>query len=657
MDKEIINNIKTLALDMIDQANSGHPGIVLSAAPIIYTVYAKHLNINVNYPNWINRDRFVMSAGHGSALLYATLYMAGYDISMDDLKNFRRIGYKTPGHPEYDLTPGVDISTGPLGSGIASAVGMALASKKMYSDYLFPKKSKLGKEKSLIDYKVYVLCGDGDLMEGVSYEALSLAGTLNLNNLIVLYDSNDMTLDGETKDVFNDDIPKRFESIGFNVEVVNDSDSLFSIDKAISKAKLSDKPTLIQIKTILGKDSFNENTNLVHGNPLEKADISAIKHKYGINDIPFFVSDEYCSSFRKMIYDRSKLKYDEWNNNYKDYLENILEGDQSKFQMFNDDFSIDLSNLSFETDLKEATRITNGRIMNEIAKIIPNFIGGSADLASSTKTILKDFNYITADNFSGSNIHFGVREHAMGSILNGLALSNYRPFGSTFLAFADYLKPAIRMSALMNLPVTYIFSHDSINIGPDGPTHQPIEQLAMLRSIPNLNVFRPCDAHELVGTWQYIINNKKPSVIVLSRHDVDLLKTTASEKVNKGGYIVSDCTNIHGIIIATGSEVQTACNIAFELKEKGLNIRVVSMPCREIFLKQNQEYKDIILPKGLRTIVIEAGSKLGWEGFVYNDRYLITLDEFGISGKQDEVLNHMNFNYDQILKKVMELLK
>lgn len=655
MEKLIINNIKTLALDMIDKAGSGHPGIVLSAAPILYTLYAKHLNVNVNNPDWINRDRFIMSAGHGSALLYATLYMAGFDISLDDLKNFRRAGFKTPGHPEYGMTKGVDMSTGPLGQGIASAVGMAIASKKLNQEFMFPKKSKLSRERSLIDYYVYVLCGDGDLMEGVSYEALSLAGTLKLNNLIILYDSNDMSLDGKTEGVFTENTISRFESMGFNVEVVKDGTSVSSIDKAISKAESSDKPTLIQVKTILGKDSLKENTNTVHGTPLDKEDILAIKNKYGINSDEFYVSEEARNSFSKTVFERTKYRYDEWLDNYNEF---VRDNNKEKLNILNNpNYQVDLSHLTFESDLKEATRVTNGKVMNEIKKLVPNLIGGSADLASSTKTELSEYNYINSDDFSGFNIKFGVREHAMGSILNGLALSNYRPFGSTFLVFSDYLKPAIRMSALMNLPVTYIFTHDSINIGADGPTHQPIEQLASLRSIPNLQVFRPSDAHELVGSWEYIINSKKPSALVLSRHEVNLLRDTNAKEVSKGGYVVIDSSNLHGILIATGSDLQTACNIANNLKPKGINLRVVSMPSRELFLKQDINYRQSILPKGYRTIVIESGSKMGWEGFVYDDKYLITVNEFGLSGTKDEVLEKMNFSYDQILERVLKLLK
>ena len=633
MDREIVNNIKTLGIDMIDKAGSGHPGIVLSAAPIIYTLYAKHMNVNVNDPLWENRDRFVLSAGHGSALLYATLYMAGF-LSLDDLKQFRHINSKTPGHPEYGVTNGVDMSTGPLGQGLASAVGMAIAGKQLNKKYEIPKRSKLGKEQSLFDYHVYVLCGDGDLMEGISYEATSLAGSLKLNNLIVLYDSNDMSLDGKTKGVFDDDILDRFKALNWNTILVKDGTLISNIDKAIEEAKKSDKPTLIQIKTILGDGSINENTNKVHGSPLDKDDITKLKLKLKIEPEEFYVDMEAKENFSKQISERSLKKYNLFN-------QLSLELNYTK-----QDNKIDLSHLVFDSNLKESLRVTNGKIMKEIERKLPNFIGGSADLSSSTKTIINN------------NINFGVREHAMGAILNGLALSNYHAFGSTFLVFSDYLKPSMRLSALMNLPVTYIFTHDSINIGQDGPTHQPIEQLISLRSIPNMNVFRPADAKEIVGSWEYIINNKKPSCLVLSRNEVSLNKLTNSKSVMYGGYIVRKENYLHATIISTGSEVELSIKIADYLYETyKLDIRVVSMPNRELFLNQSKEYQESIVPKGYRTIVIEAGSKYGWEGFVYSDKYLITLDKFGCSGTSEEVLNEMDFSYDKILQKVIKLLK
>lgn len=642
MDREIVNNIKSLGIDMIDKAGSGHPGIVLGAASIIYTLYAKHMNVKQDDPLWENRDRFVLSAGHGSALLYATLYMAGFNLTLDDLKQFRHIHSKTPGHPEYGVTEGVDMSTGPLGQGIASAVGMALAGKILNKKYEIPKKSKLGKEQSLFDYNVYVLCGDGDLMEGISYEATSLAGSLKLNNLIVLYDSNNVSLDGKTDNVFDDNIIERFKALNWNTIQVKDGTIISSIDKAIEEAKKSDKPTLIQIKTIIGEGSINEGTNKVHGSPLDKDDITKLKLNLKIEPEEFYVNQEARNNFIKQITERSSKKYELFNKQAKEL----------KYQK--EDIRLDLGNLLFDYNLKESLRVSNGKIMQEIAKKIPNFIGGSADVGSSTKAVLPN----TLENFVGDNINFGVREHAMGAILNGLALNNFYAFGSTFLVFSDYLKPAIRMSALMNLPVTYIFTHDSINIGQDGPTHQPIEQLASLRSIPNLEVFRPADAKEITGCWEYIINNKKPSCLILSRNETSLLDKTDRHSVSYGGYIVRKEENLHAIIISTGSEVELSIKIADTLYEMyKLDVRVVSMPNRELFLKQSKEYQEEILPKGYRIIVIEAGSKQGWEGFVYNDKYLFTLDKFGYSGTKEEVANEMEFSYDQILKKIIKLLK
>lgn len=641
MDREIVSNIKSLGIDMIDMANSGHPGIVLGAANIIYTVYAKHMNVNPNDPLWENRDRFVMSAGHGSALLYATLYMAGFNLTIDDLKQFRHIHSKTPGHPEFGVTEGVDMSTGPLGQGIASAVGMALAGKILNKKYELPKKSKLGKEQSLFDYHVYVLCGDGDLMEGISYEATSLAGSLKLNNLIVLYDSNNVSLDGKTENVFDENVIDRFKALNWNTILVKNN-SISSIDKAIEEAKKSDKPTLIEVKTIIGEGSVNENTNKVHGSPLDKDDITKLKLKLKIDPTEFYVDKEAKDNFSKQISERSNKRYELFHK-----LVNDL-----KYQK--NDNKLDLSDLEFDSNLVESLRVSNGKIMNEIAKRIPNFIGGSADLGSSTKAILGD----SLVDFVGNNINFGVREHAMGAVLNGLALSGFNSFGSTFLVFSDYLKPAMRLSALMNLPVTYIFTHDSINIGQDGPTHQPIEQLISLRSIPNMTVFRPADIKEIIGCWEYIINNKKPSCLVLSRNEVKINNLTNHQLVAYGGYIVRKEKQLHAIIIATGSEVELSIKIADYLYEKyKVDIRVVSMPSRELFLNQPKEYQESILPKGYRTFVIEAGSKYGWESFVYNEKYLITLNNFGYSGTKDEVLNEMEFSYEQIIKKIIDSLK
>ncbi len=662
MENKIISNIKTLGIDMINNAGSGHPGIVLGAAPIIYSIYANHINVNVNDPKWINRDRFIMSAGHGSALLYATLYMAGYNISLDDLKKFRKIGSKTPGHPEYGVTPGVDMSTGPLGQGIASAVGMALASKLLNNKYKFKKNNSFESSRSLIDYRVYVLCGDGDLMEGVSYEAASLAGNLNLDNLIVLYDSNNISLDGDTSNTFTENVLERFKSMGWHTDLVKNGNSVKDIDRAIDKAKRSNKPSLIQVKTVIGKGSVLEGTNKVHGKCLDKEDIDNIKGKLLLPNEPFYVDDSLVSQFRAKISKRSSIKYEIFSRNYNEYVNTYLNGDNSSLKyLFNDEIKVDLFNHDWNLDYeeKEATRVSNGYILNELTKFIPNLVGGSADLSSSTNTYLKDCGDIKDGHYEGKNIWFGVREHAMGSILNGLALSSFRVFGSTFLVFSDYLKPAIRLSALMNLPVTYIFTHDSVNIGQDGPTHQPIEHLSSLRSIPNFDVYRPADKKEIIGCYQSILNNNRPSALVLSRNEVTMLETTNMEETLKGAYIVrKEVSNLHGIIIATGSEVHIAYHIAYELYEhNGIDLRVISMPSMEVFEKQGEEYKNSLIPIGYKTFVIEAGSSSCWYKYVYNENYLITIDKFGTSGTKDEVLEYCNFSYNQIRDRIKKLLK
>ncbi|MDD6387990.1 MAG: transketolase [Bacilli bacterium] len=653
MDNKTISNIKSLGIDMIDQAGSGHPGIVLGAAPLIYTVYARHMNINTVDPTWICRDRFVLSAGHGSAMLYATLYLAGFNISLDDLKNFRRVGYKTPGHPEFGHTPGVDMTTGPLGQGIASAVGMAIGEK------ILENKFKLSDGKPLINYNVYALVGDGDLMEGVSYEACSLAGTLNLDNLIVLYDSNNISLDGDTSNTFTENVIERFNAMGWHTEKVLNGTNVEDIDKAINRSKKSGKPSLIEVKTIIGNGSVNAGKNIVHGKCLSKEDIRSVKRGLDIKDEPFYVDVNNMNKFRNQIVERSARKYELWARNYREFMNNSSEEVIEVFNSFFKPKKIDIINTDFNLDkgIKEATRVTNGKIMTTISKNIHNFIGGSADLSSSTNTYLKDMQDIKDNHYFGKNIWFGVREHSMGSILNGLALSGFKPFGSTFLTFSDYMKPAIRLSALMNLPVNYIFTHDSINIGPDGPTHQPIEQLAMLRSTPNLMVFRPADANELIGCWDVMLNSSGPNALVLSRQDVRTLPSTVPEYVKYGAYPVrKERKQLHGIIIATGTEVFTSLLIAEQLyNEIGLDLRVISMPCQELFLMQQERFKNSLIPGGIKTIVVEAGSSFGWYRFVINEKYLMTIDKFGISGTKGEVENYCDFTFEQIKERIRKL--
>lgn len=661
MDEKIINNIRSLAIDMIDEAESGHPGICLGAAPIIYTIFAKHLNYNPSDPSWIDRDRFIMSAGHGSALLYSTMFMAGYQLEIEDLKKFRQFGSKTPGHPEYGVTQGVEATTGPLGQGIGIATGMALGGKILEEKYIFEKELKFDNDKPLINHHIYVLCSDGDLMEGISYEAASFAGNLNLDNIIILYDSNNISLDGILSYSFTENVLDRFKALGWYTDIVKNGNSVNEIDNAINKAKKSGKPSIIEVKTIIGYGSIWEGTNKSHGNKLESDDITNLKTKWDLPNERFHVDLEAKKDFSNQLIERSAIKYEIWASNYRRYVEEILDNDDSSLKyLFNNQF-INLLDYKwdFSPDLNEGTRVTNAQIINVISEMLPNFIGGSADLSSSTKTYIKNGKDIEDNKYNNKNIWFGVREHLMGSVLNGLSLSKFKPFGSTFLVFSDYMKPAIRMSALMNLPVTYIFTHDSIYVGEDGPTHQPIEQLASLRAIPNLYVYRPCDANELVGCWNSIINSNKPSALSLTRQDVKILTESDMTKVANGAYVVrNEKERLNGIIIATGSEVSLALKVANDLYTNfNKDIRVISMPCMELFLKTPFEYQKSLLPIGHKVIAIEAGSSFGLEKFVYNQSYLITIDKFGTSANAKDVLKYCEFDYETVKEKIKGLLK
>lgn len=651
-EKKIVDTIRCLALDMINEAGSGHSGIVLDAAPILYTLYAKHLKINPEDPKWYNRDHFVLSCGHASALLYATLFISGYDLTLEDLKQFRKIDSKTPGHPEYGVTPGVDMTTGPLGQGFASAVGMAISEEYLRNYYL-------KKNLPFINYYTYTLCSDGDLMEGVSYEAASLAGTLKLSHLIAIYDCNQVTLDGNINMTFTENVMTRFQGMNWNVLVVQDGEDLTSLDHAIEKAKTSiDKPTLIIVQTVIGRYSKNQGTNLAHGMVLDKEEIKTIKTQLGLRDIPFTVSQDTIDLMQGLIHERIEPYY-------KASLETearLTPEDKADLENLTQKNSIILDNnidYSIIATENEALRVTNGKILNQYAKTYPFIMGGSADLSSSTKTYLEDIGDFSPTNRTGKNIWFGVREHAMAAILNGISLSGIRTFASTFMAFSDYMKPAIRLSSIMNLPVTYIFTHDSITIGEDGPTHQPVEQLVSLRSIPNLEVFRPADINELIGTYQYIMNKTNgPSVISLSRNSVNTKNNTSIKDVVKGGYIIKkELKNLSGIIIASGEEVDLALEVANRLEEKGFDLRVVSFISIELFNKQKDEYKQEILPLGTKTFVIEPSSSYSWNQFVYNDKYLITLDKFGKSGSKEEICKQYGFSVDDITTKIENLLK
>ena len=651
-DIKIINQIRALGIDMINEAGTGHPGITLGAAPILYSLYAKHIRINPMNPNYYNRDRFIMSAGHGSALLYATLYMAGFDLEIDDLKSFRKINSKTPGHPELGVTPGVDMTTGPLGQGIATAVGFAMAEAKLREKY--NKHSK-----NLIDFNTYVLCSDGDLMEGVSYEALSLAGLNKLNKLIILYDSNDITLDGSKDLSFKEDIQMRFEAIGFNYIKVLDGEDYSAISKAIEDAKKStDKPTIIEVKTTIGKYSAYEGTNKIHGAKLSEEDTTNIKEKLKVRDITFNVSSDTIEDFQYLINERCQNIEDEFNKK----VENLPEDIKGELQFFmGGDKAIPFKELQYNEpeDSIESPRNTSSKILNSIVKDNPYMLGGSADLFASNKTYIEDGGDYSSKNYLGTNIYFGVREHAMGSILNGLALCGFRVYGSTFLAFSTYLFPAIRMAAMLNLPIIYIFTHDSISLGEDGTTHMPIEQLTQLRAIPNVEVYRPADANEVIGTYKTVLRKSKGvSVICLSKTDLPILENAKANEIQNGAYVLKDSNRkMDGIIISTGEEVHSALEVAKRLEIKGIDVRVVSMPCMEKYLAMNDEYKEEILPVGVRKIVIEAGISMPWNRIVFNDKYLITLDKFGLSGSREDVYKKFGFDVDSLEEKVENLLK
>jgi len=635
-DIKIVNSLKGLSIDMINNAKSGHPGVSLGATNIIYTLYSRHMNVNVNDDKWINRDRFVLSGGHASALLYSMLYFMGF-LTLDDLKGFRCINSKTPGHPEI-TTPGVDMSTGLLGEGISNAVGFAIA-ERYYNNTIT--------NKDMINYYTYVMCGDGDLMEGVSYEALSLAGTLNLNKLIILYDSNSVTLDGSTDITFNEDIHLRFKSIGFNY--IKTNNNIDDIDNAIKEAKNSNKPTLIEVKTIIGEGSLLEGTNKIHGGILTEEDTYQLKEKLNLSTIPFDIDINLVSEFRDKIKERMHSKYENWKNIF------YTSSDLVKFSN-----SIDLLSLvnPFYEKMDESMRDTNGKIMNVIGSNLYTFIGGAADTSLSTKTKILSSKMFSRNDYSGKNIYYGVREHAMAGISNGLASAGLLPFASTFLVFSDHMKPSIRMSALMDLPVTYVFTHDSITIGSDGATHEPVEQLDSLRSIPNFRVFRPADAREILGSWNEILNNPKPSAIVLSRNNTPLLKNSDAKSVSKGAYIVKkENGRLSAIIIASGEEVNTVVKIAEELEKDKIYLRVVSMVSESLYEQTCNEYKASILPNGYKCIVVEYSNSNLWYKYIQNKNYLINLNSFGKSGTKEEVLKSFNLDYETLKERIKELVK
>ncbi|MCH5463940.1 transketolase [Levilactobacillus tujiorum] len=655
-DELAVNALRMLSIDMIEKAQSGHPGLCLDAAPMAYVLWNYHLKTDPKRPNWINRDRFVLSAGHGSALLYSLLHMSGFDVKMDDLKQFRQAGSLTPGHPEFGHTPGVDATTGPLGQGIGMAVGMALAEKHLAAQYNTA-------NMNIIDHRTYTIVGDGDLMEGISQEAINIAGKERLNKLTVLYDSNDVTLDGPLLNGSVETQSYRFKGAGWNYLFVEDGEDLAAINNAINDAKRSTQPTIIEIKTQIGHGSPLAGTNKVHGAALGAENLKKTKEFYSWSQTPFSVSEDAYAQFAQGIEERGENAHREWHKLYTHYQLS----EPKLAAMFTPEVSpqLDMSQvtLSDETIGKSvATRVTNSELLQQIAKYNPNFWGGAADLSSSNKTQLRDDGRFSSEYPANRNIWFGVREFGEAAALNGIALhGGSRVFGSTFFTFSDYMKAAIRLAALQGLPVTFIFTHDSIAVGEDGPTHEPIEQLAGLRAIPNVNVIRPSDAHETFGAWQTIAKTTdRPTVLVLSRQGLPLLAETRAESVSRGGYVVSPAKSedSDGILIASGSEVQLALAAQAELRKKQYDVSVVSMPSFELFEQQSQAYKDSVLsPQVDKRISIEMDSTFGWGKYTGLNGACIGVDSFGMSGKGAEIVAHFNFNTKTIVKKYEELWK
>ena len=650
-----VNAIRVLSADAIQKAKSGHPGLPLGAAPAAYELWARHMNHNPKNPEWKNRDRFVLSGGHGSMLLYSLLHLFGYgDLSIDDIKNFRQLDSKTPGHPEYGHTVGIEATTGPLGQGMAMAVGMAMAEAHLAAVF-----NKDGY--NVVDHYTYVLGGDGCMMEGISSESFSLAGTLGLSKLIVLYDSNNISIEGSTDIAFTEDVMKRFEAFGFQTIEVEDGNDLGAIGAAIEEAKADkNRPSLIKINTLIGYGCpAKQGKASAHGEPLGEDNVAALKENLGWPcKEAFEVPQEVYDYYKELASDRAKAE-DEWNKLFAEYCSKFPEMKEMWDNYYNGYDMSDLFNSEeywAAGDKPEATRSTSGTVLNLIKQHMPNMIGGSADLAPSNKTYMKDAGDFSRDNYAGSNIHFGVREQAMTAITNGIALhGGLRPFAATFFVFSDYTKPMARLSSLMKLPVTYIFTHDSIGVGEDGPTHEPIEQLAALRSLPNFTVFRPCDKVETSAAWMYAATSKEtPTALVLTRQNLPQMPGSSKEAL-KGGYIIDDSSKAvpDAIIIASGSEVSLAVEAKAELAKKDIDVRVVSMPSMDLFEEQSAEYRESVLPDAVRKrVAVEALSDFGWYRYVGLDGAVVSMKGFGASGPAAELFKKFGLTTEAVVKAV-----
>lgn len=661
INQKAVNTLRILSADQVQKANSGHPGLPLGAAPIAYELWANHLNHNPKNPNWVNRDRFILSAGHGSALLYSLLHMFGYgNLSIDDLKNFRQFGSLTPGHPEYKHTVGVEATTGPLGAGVSTAVGMAIAEAHLGG--VFNKEGY-----PVVDHYTYALTGDGCLMEGISYEALSLAGTLELGKLIVLYDSNKITIEGDTDAAFKEDVAGRFEAFGFQVQTVEDANDLEALSKAIEIAKAEKtKPSLIICKTQIGYGCpAKVGKANAHGEPLGEENVKELRKFLGWDsEEAFEVSEDVYSHYRDLAAQGAK-KEEEWNAMFNEYADKFPE-EKAKWDEFYSDIDMETlmntEELFAKPEKSMATRAVSGEIINKLKDIFPNMLGGSADLGPSNKSEMKDQGFFSAENRQGRNIHFGVREMAMTAITNGIYLhGGLKAFCATFFVFSDFMKPMIRLASLMGLPVAYVLTHDSIGVGEDGPTHEPIEQLAMLRTIPNLNVFRPADYTETAVAWVAAMGSEStPTAIALTRQNLPQLEGSSKEAI-KGAYVIAEAKNsdkIDLIIMASGSEVELALGAKEELEKDGKSVRVVSVPCMDIFEGQDVDYKESVLPSSVRArLAVEAGATMPWYKYVGIDGAVVGMEGFGASAPAKTLFEHFGFTVNNVVEVAKGLIK
>ncbi len=660
LDNLAINTIRFLAIDAIEKANSGHPGMPMGCAPIAYSLYTKFMNHNPENPKWINRDRFVLSAGHGSMLLYSILHLCGYDVSMEQLKQFRQWGSITPGHPEYGLTPGVETTTGPLGQGFTNAVGMAIA-----QEYLAARYNK--NDIKILDHFIYEICSDGDLMEGVSHEAASIAGHLKLKKLIFFYDDNSITIDGSTSLTFSENVAQRFEAYHWHVQILENVNDLDALEAAVVNAQKSELPSIIITKTHIGYGSPNkQDTASVHGSPLGKEEALLTRKNLGWNEEGEFVIPEKVSGLFDELKTSFKQKESEWDKRFDEYKTKYPEDAAELINVMDGDFGSEWKSKLpvFPQDEKGmATRAASGKVLNAVAESLPTLIGGSADLAPSNNTFLKDYPIFSSSNYGGRNFHFGIREHAMAGILSGMALyGGVIPYGGTFLVFSDYMRPALRLGALSGIKPIFVFTHDSIGLGEDGPTHQPVEHLAALRAIPKMLVIRPADANETSFAWQAALEHKgSPAAIILTRQNVpvsDRTKLSSAEGLLKGAYVLYENDNSPDLILmASGSEVYLALQSAQEIASQQIKVRVVSFPSWEMFEKQPDEYKESVFPKNVKARVsIEAGVKIGWERYIGDYGKAVSIEKFGASAPYKILMEKYGFTKENIIQTALDVL-